>query len=334
MVNHYPLLFTPIHKKMIWGSESWDISCRPNEMGIIKNGPNLGMTFENYIDKDRIGTLGTRIAAKEGFPLLVKIIDARDTLSVQVHPGDDYVAGASDTGKTEMWYILSPPTDGQLVIGLKPGITPFALRRAFETDAVEECLNRLTVKTGDIVNIPAGLVHALTPGAIVAEVQQNSDITYRLYDYNRRSPDGNPRQLHVEDAIAVTDFDSKIPKTTTPGLTIKKGDCNMVYTIANLYFGIIKYELSGKLEEASDPTAFSIFTCVKGEAEIMGITIQAGCSVFIPAGLGTFNLRSKPGETCILIKSFVPDIERDFIQHLTAYGYTNEEIIANLALGR
>ena len=386
MVNHYPLMFAPIYKEMVWGGdrlstvcnrqlpykktgESWDITCRTSEMGIIENGSAAGMTFDEYIAKDREGTLGTRLAKHERFPLLVKLIDANDALSVQVHPDDIYATKTDhdnistsqllnqnhdkiaanglepsphDTGKNEMWYILVPPTDGNLIIGLKSGITPFTLRKAYENNIVEECLNLLPVKAGDIVNIPAGLIHALTPGVMVAEVQQNSDITYRLYDYNRTGLDGKPRQLHVEDAIAVTDFESRIPKNSVPGLTIKKSDCSMVYAIANPYFAVIKYELSGEFYEKSDPAAFCVFTCVDGEAAIeveegkstepdidKPVSLTLGRSVFIPAGLGGYTIRPKSGQTCVLIKCFVPDIEKDFIAPLRENGYTDKDIAKN-----
>jgi len=334
--------------------ESWDISCRLGEMGIIENGPLAGQTLADYITQDKTGVLGTRLAHQEQFPLLVKLIDANDTLAVQVHPDDSQAREAAeksqvsmvaqwqatDTGKTEMWYILAPPTDGNLIIGLKPGITPCALRAAYENGAVEDCLNHLPVKTGDIINIPAGLVHALTKGVMVAEVQQNSDITYRLYDYNRIGLDGKPRDLHIEEALAVSDFKSKIPKTITPGLVIKKGDCSLTYAIANPYFAIIKYDLQGSLIENSNPEAFCIFTCVEGEAEILHCTsdesvsatqLPTGRSIFMPAGLRYYTLHPKHGH-CVLLKSFVPDIENDFIAPLLTNGYTNEEIAAFTAL--
>jgi len=373
---------------MVWGSnrlgttfnrdlpndkigESWDISCRPGEMGIIENGPNAGMTIEDYIKQDKARILGTRLAEQQRFPLLVKIIDANDALSVQVHPDDSYVRQmhaldvrnpanfsqaidsgifvnldkpkAADTGKSEMWYVLVPPTDGNLVIGLKEGVTKDSLRQAYECGTVEECLNYLQVAAGDIINIPAGLVHALTPGVMVAEVQQNSDITYRLYDYNRLGLDGKSRQLHVEEALTVSDFDSRIPKTTVPGLEVKKGQNSLVYAIANTHFAVIKYELSTDLEETTNTEAFRVFTCVDGEVEILlpggeaskegtAALLPCGRSAFIPAGLGSYKLRPKQ-RRCVLLKSFVPDVETDFVTPLVNYGYRRDEIEANTAMG-
>jgi len=351
MVKLYPLLLTPIYKEMLWGGdrlktmygrdlpsnktgESWDISCRPGEMGIIKNGPAAGATLEDYINQDRAGVLGTRLAGYTRFPLLIKLIDANDSLSVQVHPDDSYASATNgqDTGKTEMWYILTPPTDGKLIMGLKPGVTADILRQAYMDGTIEDCLSHLPVAAGDIVNIPAGLIHALTPGVMVAEVQQNSDITYRLYDYNRVGPDGKPRELHMEDAIAVTDFEGKIPVATIPGLEVKKEDCTLVYVIANPYFAVIKYCLKGELREASNPEAFCIFTCVDGTAEIvadgMTVTLAVGSSVFVPAGMGEYVLRGH----CTLVKSFVPDVGGDFIAPLQAAGYGLAEIMMGAAV--
>jgi len=351
----YPIVFKPIYKEMIWGGtrlaemfgrqlpsdkvgESWDISCRPQEMGEIANGVYAGQTFEEYIAKDRAKIVGTRLAHCKRFPLLVKIIDANDALSIQVHPDDVAArqAGGADCGKSEMWYVLNPPDDGRLIIGLKPGVTREKLAEAYKNGTVEACLNYLPVKTGDIINIPAGLVHALTPGIVVAEVQQNSDITYRLYDYNRLGLDGNPRQLHVEDALAVSDFEEKIPKRAVPGLSIKKGENALIYSICNPNFAIIKYDISSSFVEASDPAVFSIFTCVEGNAVIeaggVAVEVLAGGSMFIPAGIGEYSIAPMKGERVVLLKSFVPDIKTDFFAPLRDYGYTDEEIRTNTAI--
>jgi len=193
----YPLKCTPIVKTMIWGEESWQVSCRADAMSVIENGKLAGKT------------LADAGFSPEKFPLLVKIIHARDALSVQVHPGDEYVqarGNTGNTGKSELWYILEPPTDGEIILGLKEGTTRKQFEAAIANGTVESCLNRKKVARGDTIRIPAGLVHALTPGTVVAEIQQNSDITYRLYDFGRVDADGNPRKLHIEDALAVINF--------------------------------------------------------------------------------------------------------------------------------
>jgi len=333
----YPIIFKPIYKEMIWGGdrlasmfgrnlptdfgktrkigESWDISCRPNEMSIIENGPFAGSTFAEYIAKDRVRILGTRLANCERFPLLVKIIDANDTLSIQVHPDDNFARqkDASDCGKCEMWYILHPPDSGHLIIGLKPGITQKKLAEAYENGTVEDCLNHLPVAAGDVIDIPAGLVHALTKGTIVAEIQQNSDITYRLYDFNRPGLDGNLRPLHVEDALAVSDFEERIPKRTVSAESNsnKNNENELIPLIHNSHFATVKYVLSNSVTEKSNPSTFFIFTCVDGDAIVttgeFSVELCKGKSVFIPAGTGTYSIAPINGKA-ILLKSFVPEI--------------------------
>ena len=324
-LNLYPVKFHPIYKEMIWGGtrivekfhrksdlpnigESWDISCRPQEMGVIANGPNSGLSFEEYINLDKENVLGKKLKNTTSFPLLIKIIDANDALSIQVHPNDEDAKklGSTDTGKSEMWYILHPPNDGKLIIGLKPGITQESLEAAYKNGTVEDCLNRLEVKTGDIIDIPAGLIHALTPGVMVAEVQQNSDITYRLYDYNRLGLDGQPRPLHVKEALAVSDFEEKLPKTVVTGTAKTIGRNTITHVIKNRHFAVEKYEISEPIEENTNPDMFCIFICVSGRATIGIVEITSGESVFLPAGMGAYNI-SPSGKTAILLKSYVPN---------------------------
>jgi len=288
-MEYYPILFAPIHKQLIWGTESWDISCRPGEMSIIENGVHKGLTFAQYIEQDKSSVLGTRLALCEKFPLLIKIIEANQALSVQVHPTDEYAmqTGQHDSGKSELWYIMTPPTDGHLIVGLKPGVTKQMLRNACENGTVEDCLNRLRVKEGDIVNIPAGLIHALTPGVKVAEIQQNSDLTYRLYDYNRVDAQGQPRPLHIEDALAVTNFGAE----------------KRIH-----HFAVEKYILKDTVTETQSPDVFSIFTCVKGSAAIKShhheTILPTGRSAFIPAQMGEYVISGQ----ATLLKSFVPGV--------------------------
>jgi len=344
--DFYPIKLTPIYKEMVWGGnrlntvynrdipsdktgESWEISCRPNEMGIIENGTLAGLPLGEYIKGNPAAVLGTRLKDVKDFPLLIKLIDANDALSIQVHPDDIYAkqTGSPDLGKSEMWCILQPPHDGDLIIGLKPGVTKETFATAYKNGTILNCLNKLKVKSGDIVNIPAGLVHALTPGVMVAEVQQNSDITYRLYDYDRLGLDGKPRPLHVEDGLNVSDYSGKLPIAAIEGLTIKKGNNQLTYSICNRYFAIIKYALSEPITESSNPETFAIFTCVEGDATITanGVTalLPQGSSVFIPAATGEYTIDTK---NAVLLKSFVPDTNTDFINPLTKHGYTLEEI--------
>ncbi|MCL2204509.1 MAG: class I mannose-6-phosphate isomerase [Defluviitaleaceae bacterium] len=299
----YPLLFVPIVKKMIWGQESWDISCRVKEMGVIENGVYAGMAFDAYLGLDRDKTLGTRLAPLSRFPVLVKIITAEDALSVQVHPDDAYAQGQAeigggvcDSGKSEMWYILEAPKDGHLIIGLRDGVTREELLDAFsQKGKVAECLHRLSVEPGDMVNIPAGLIHALTPGAVIAEIQQNSDTTYRLYDYERVGFDGQPRELHIGHALAVADFEGRIPKERVDGVHCP-------------HFTVERYVLEEARGFASDPEAFHIILCAEGTVHLAydggKIKIPARRSSFIPAGMGKYTLR--PEGRCVILFCTIP----------------------------
>ncbi|MDR1663714.1 MAG: class I mannose-6-phosphate isomerase [Clostridiales bacterium] len=346
----YPLLFKPVYKEMIWGGsklrdhygreipsghtgESWDITCRREEMGVIENGADAGMTFADWIGREKSEALGTRCTTSaENFPLLIKIIDAQDNLSVQVHPDDGYEYGVA--GKNELWYIMEPPKDGELIVGLKDGVTREAFERAINSGEAEALLYRLPVKSGDIVNIPAGLVHALTKGTVVAEIQQNSNITYRMFDYNRVGADGKPRELHIARALAVTDFARRIPRKTAEGLGIKKDGARLSYVAANRHFAVVKYQLDSSSVENADPSAFCVFTCVKGEASVISnggsikTEIPLSRSVLIPAHLGKYELRGNG----VLVKSFVPDIENDFMKPLREAGYADTIIREHTAI--
>jgi mannose-6-phosphate isomerase len=322
----YPVLFKPIYKQMLWGGtrlrtvysrdvpndntgESWDISCRPGEMGIIENGPDAGLSFADYITRDRKAVMGTRLAEKNGaFPLLVKIIDANNNLSVQVHPDDGYALSMelSDTGKNEMWYIMEAPADGRLIIGLKHGVTRTDLLTAHEKGNVQDCLHHLPVKAGDMVNIPAGLIHAITKGTVIAEIQQNSDITYRLYDYDRIGEDGKPRTLHIRESLDAIDFSGRIPLRTVQGVHEIKNGNEIIHAIRNKYFSVSQYILRKPLQEAANPEAFLTFTNVAGKCRIISqrytVDVPLSRSVFIPAGLGTYEIRGE----CTLLKTYVP----------------------------
>ncbi|MDR1913855.1 MAG: class I mannose-6-phosphate isomerase [Clostridiales bacterium] len=347
----YPILFNPIYKEMIWGGqnltrmfnrvlpfkkvgESWDVSMRPNEMSIVSNGIYAGQTFERLIKSEggRAEWLGRDFKEDAPFPLLVKIIDANNNLSVQVHPNDEQAKFLSNeiSGKNEMWYILQAPENAGLIIGLKDGAKREMLREALESGDAEQYFSYLPVKPGDVIHIPAGLLHAITAGVMAAEIQQNSDITYRVYDYNRVGPDGKPRQLHIKKALDVIDFDNRLKKIKISGLETHDGDT--VYYIANPYFCVILYQFKHikYLREISDPNKFFIYTCLKGSCVIKHqnreTPLITGGSVFIPAGLGEFEIVSDSSDSSRILKSFIPNIDKDFIEPLLKAGYTIEKI--------
>lgn len=221
----YPLKLKPVIKNAIWGgkqipllysigepgqscAEAWMLTLREDGDNVIENGPCTGMTLGEYVKLAG----SDKVYGNGKFPLLIKIIDAADRLSVQVHPDDVYASQHGlDAGKTEMWYILDAHPGATLVCGIKPGITPEQIKKAAESGNCEQYLNTVPVKKGDCFFIPAGLVHAIGEGILIAEIQQNSNTTYRLYDYDRTDKNGNKRELHTDKASQVikTSFDTK-----------------------------------------------------------------------------------------------------------------------------
>lgn len=220
-MKKYPLLLRPVSKEIIWGgdrlrreygktapfdkiAESWELTVREKEMCVIAGGEYAGMALGDYIDSARRDILGQNGAKYDRFPLLIKFIDAADRLSIQVHPDDEYgLAHEGELGKTEMWYIMAAEEGAKLVYGLKPGLTADDFRRYVEENRTEEALNFVDVHPGEVYFIPSGQVHAIGAGILIAEIQQNSNITYRVYDYNRPGADGKPRELHTAKALDV-----------------------------------------------------------------------------------------------------------------------------------
>lgn len=220
MTELYPFRLSSVTKSPIWGGtrllrdwgkesaaatvgESWELTVRKNEKSVILDGPLAGKTLEEVIAET-----GSALIAPDWceptFPLLIKLIDAADRLSVQVHPDDAYAAQAEhDRGKTEMWYIVDADPDAEIVCGLREGIGRAEFAAAVRAGKIDSVLHRQKVKPGETYFIPAGLLHAIGRGILIAEIQQNCDLTYRVYDYDRKGADGKPRELHVEKALDV-----------------------------------------------------------------------------------------------------------------------------------
>lgn len=206
----YPLLFAPNRKTLIWGTEDWIVSAIPGSESVITHGPHSGMLLTDYIARDPESILGHRISAQYGaqLPLLVKIIDAHQDLSIQVHPDDRMARRVhGKLGKSEMWYILSAEPGAHLYAGFREQISPDEYRARVANNTITDVLARHDVHAGDVFYLPAGRVHAIGGGIRLAEVQQSSDLTYRIYDYGRLGLDGRPRELHTELAAQAIDYD-------------------------------------------------------------------------------------------------------------------------------
>lgn len=314
----YPIKFENLYYERIWGGkdlekfrdnvpsgvigESWDIACHKNGTGKVVNGELKGKGFDEIIREYGHDILGNAIDLKE-FPLLIKLITAKDKLSVQVHPNDEYAKRVeNDLGKTEAWYVVDAAEDASLIVGTK-NCDKETFKKAIDEGNLDQYLNKIPVKKGDFFYVQSGLVHAICEGVLIAEIQQSSDTTYRVYDYNRG------REIHVEKALDVIDFSLK--GENTHGITIKNDGYNKTYLCLGQYFTIQKYEINKSVKEASDKDRFYLFTCVDGEGIIKYNNgeekIAMGDSIFIPASLGEYELQGR----FTLLKSYVPDTKAE-----------------------
>ena len=315
----YPIKFENLYYERIWGGkdlekfrdnvpegvigESWDIACHKNGTGKVANGKLKGKGFDEIIKEYGHELLGHAIDIKKDFPLLIKLITAKDKLSVQVHPDDEYAARVeNDLGKTEAWYVVDAEEGASLIIGTKD-CDKEKFKKAIENENLEPYLNKVEVKKGDFFYVQSGLVHAICEGILIAEIQQSSDTTYRVYDYNRG------REIHVEKALDVIDFSLKGENSN--GLTVKGDGYDKTYLCLGKYFTIQKYDVKTSVNEESDIDRFYLFTCVDGEGTIKYAggeeKISMGDSIFIPASLGKYELCGN----FTLLKSYVPDVKSE-----------------------
>ncbi len=311
--------FNPILKEMIWGGdkisqllkientskigENWTLSFRDLDTSVVSVGEYKGKSLKELVDANKKEMLGDLFLNIETFPLLVKIIHAKDNLSIQVHPNDFYALNELDLpyGKTEMWYIVDAEPDSKLVAGLKKGVSKEVFEEAIKNKTVMDCLNFVEVKKGDVIDIPAGLVHAITSGLLIAEIQQNSDTTFRVYDYDRVDANGNQRELHIERALDVIDFTGKLKSEVIEGENSKIEDTLVTKYINNDYFTVDKYVVKNSFRDKSLFDRFSIITVVDGAGVIKfgnkALDINIGETVFIPAYLGDYEIT---GEVSVL----------------------------------
>ncbi|MGC3978237.1 MAG: mannose-6-phosphate isomerase [Paludibacteraceae bacterium] len=321
----YPLKFEPILKDKIWGGhklrqifgkepfnlsnigESWELSGYKTDPSVVANGEFAGKTLLELIETYKGDLLGEKIYKQYGceFPLLFKLIDANDDLSIQVHPNDDFAAQRHESfGKTEMWYVLDAAYEAYLIIGFNEDTERQHYVKAVETGEVENLLQKVPVKSGDVFFIPAGLVHAIGKGVIVAEIQQSSDVTYRIYDYKRTDEQGNARELHTELAVDVIDYSaSKYPKTEYK--TVKNETCPLVKCD---YFTINILEFEADMEkDYSSLDSFVSYMCLDGKIEIISkeniVELKKGETVLIPASLKKIIL--KPLTESKLLEVFI-----------------------------
>lgn len=312
----YPLKFNNLYFEKIWGGrdfklfrnnlppgkigESWDVACHNNGTSIVANGIYKGRRLDELIHEKGNELLGTKLE-KGRFPLLVKLINSSDNLSVQVHPDDVYAAAIGEKqGKTEVWYVIEASEGASIIAGTKEGCTKAQLKEAINTNNLEPYMNRIYVKKGDTFFIKSGLIHSIGPGIIIAEIQQNSDITYRVYDY------GRGRELHIDKALEVIDLNLRGEKNSGKCIVRQENFTKSVLCLCR-EFCLEIYDIYSQIEESSDSERFFIFTVAEGGGEIISKygaeELERGCSILIPASLGKYMLKGKMK----VLKSYVPN---------------------------
>ena len=297
--------FNPLLKSILWGGEkivpfkhltsdqkqvgeSWEISGVKDNESVVSNGEYKGWTLNKLVDTLKDKLVGKENYARFGneFPLLVKFIDARQQLSIQVHPTDEQAqAKGLGRGKTEMWYVMESDADASLRSGLKQKITPEQYKEMVENDTITEALCEYPVKEGDVFFLPAGRIHSIGAGCFLAEIQETSDVTYRIYDFKRKDAEGNYRQLHTKEAAECIDY-TVYPDYRTQYEARKNEPVELV---SCPYFTTSVYDLTEPMTlDYSDLDSFVIFVGLKGEGEITDaegntISFRAGESVLLPA---------------------------------------------------
>ncbi|MDR2087614.1 MAG: class I mannose-6-phosphate isomerase [Dysgonamonadaceae bacterium] len=320
--------FEPVLKEIIWGGdeicrfksiqparsgigESWEISHVQGNISIVANGDWKGKSLEDLIDRYGEKLLGKKVIERFGttFPLLIKFIDARDALSIQVHPNDELAWKRHHSfGKTEMWYVIDAAPDAFLYSGFAQSITPEQYVQSLEDDTFVNYLQRHRVKPGDVFFLPAGRVHAIGAGCFIAEIQQTSNITYRIYDYNRKDAHGNPRELHTEFAKEAIDYhvypDYKLP--------CRSGQKEIEPLVACPYFttNLIEAGKGDKIQRFTEDS-FSIYICLKGNVNLTdsngySIDIKQGETILVPAENPQTTL--SPKENSRLLETYISEI--------------------------
>ena len=289
--------FEPLIKQMIWGSESWQISGVAGNETIVACGEHKGESLNQLVKEQKAKLVGEDNYKRFGdeFPLLIKFIDAKQDLSIQVHPNDEIAhKHGKSRGKTEMWYALECASDAKLYCGLKKEITPAEYKAMVDNDTITDALAQYEVKEDDTFFIPAGRIHAIGGGCKVAEIQQTSDVTYRIYDYKRKDKDGNYRELHTEKAAESIDYTvlpnyrTKYQPTKNEGVQI--AECP--------YFTTAVYNLTEPMTlDYSELDSFVILIAVKGEGTIMAegeeLEFTEGNTILLPATTGEVKIKGE-----------------------------------------
>ncbi len=309
----HPLKFRPILKERLWGGtklkevfgkpiesditgESWELSTVKGDISVVANGSLAGKSLQDLIDSNAEELLGKSVVERFGkeFPILIKFIDAKQDLSIQLHPNDALAKERHDSfGKTEMWYIMDADPKAELIVGFNKDVSKEEYAESIDNDTLLDLLNYEEVKEGDTFFINTGKIHAIGAGVMLAEIQQTSDVTYRVFDFNRKDKDGNLRELHTELALDAVDYEKKDDFKVSYG-----HEKNEVNTMVDCpYFKTNFIELTENLDlDTTQRDSFTIFMCVGGEAKISTaegeVSIKSGETALLPASTQKISLQS------------------------------------------
>lgn len=309
----YPLKFEPILKERLWGGtklkdvlnkpiesditgESWELSTVKGDVSIVANGELQGTSLQDLINTEAKTLLGESVVERFGydFPILIKFIDAKQDLSIQLHPNDELAKKRHDSfGKTEMWYVMDADPDANLIVGFNKDVEKEEYKKSLENDTLLELLNYEQVKEGDTFFINTGKIHAIGAGVLLAEIQQTSDITYRVFDFNRKDKNGNLRELHTDLALDAIDYTKKDDFKVT--YNIDKDKVNQMVDCP--YFKTNSLQLTKDLfQDISARDSFTILMCVKGEAQVLNengaAELSKGETVLVPASSKKLEIRT------------------------------------------
>jgi mannose-6-phosphate isomerase len=323
----YPLLFEPVIKDYIWGgrhleeygrelpeigviAESWEISSHEDGMTNVKNGAYAGKSLQNILNILGVDLVGSnnQWALEQGkFPLLVKLLDANKKLSVQVHPDDDYARVYEDNelGKTEMWVVLHAEPEAAIIYGLERKTTPQELRDALSKGELKKYLHEVPIRAGDHVCVPSGTLHTILGGAVIAEIQQNSNTTYRVYDWDRVGADGEPRPLHIDKALDVINYQQVKLSLPEPEIIEDHHQWRWERLCDNKYFTtdrIIAKESTQYFGEC-DGSTLEIWGVLSGDGLVNDVSLGAVEFCLLPASLGSFEVHLSPG--AVVLRTFV-----------------------------
>jgi mannose-6-phosphate isomerase len=302
----YPLTFKPIFKERVWGGrrietlfgkplpanapigESWEITDRPEGVSEIANGPLAGKTLQWLMENHAGDVLGKSRASTKAFPLLVKILDCSDKLSLQVHPPAGKAKELGGEPKTEMWVFVEATPEADIFVGLKRGVTRQEFERKTRDGTVAECFHRIPVAAGDVMFLPSGRVHALGAGGVVFEIQQNSDTTYRVFDWNRVGLDGKPRELHVPQSMASIDFDDFEPSLVTSEFS-RNEDISIRYLVDDPLFRVNQWRVKRDARFYLRSESPQILGVMSGELVVRhsehDLALKPGSFCLLPASL-------------------------------------------------